>query len=286
MIFRAILRSNFAGTVYPVNNQAASVHGVRAYASVADLPERADLVVVAVPAGKVLEVAAEALRAGTKGLLVVTSGFAETGPEGAARQKELVDLVRSHGARLIGPNCLGLHEHAPRGQPQREPGARDGAARADRVLLALRRARARHPQLRRRARPGLLHVRLGRESRRRVGQRPAPVLGRGLVDRHRAALPRDVRQPAPLRPRRAPALVPEADPVREERPQPGRPRRGAARTSGRSGRATPTSTCCSTRPASSAPTRWRRCSTSPCCWPTSRCRAATASPSSATPAAS
>ncbi len=108
LIFRAILRSNFAGTVYPVNNQAVSVHGVRAYGSVTDLPERADLVIIAVPAAKVLDVAAEALRSGTKGLLVVTSGFAETGPEGAARQKELVHLVRSHGARLIGPNCLGL----------------------------------------------------------------------------------------------------------------------------------------------------------------------------------
>jgi acyl-CoA synthetase (NDP forming)/GNAT superfamily N-acetyltransferase len=108
MIFRAILRSNFAGTVYPVNNQAVSVNGVRAYASVSALPERADLVVVAVPAGSVLEVAGDALRSGTKGLLVVTSGFAETGPEGAALQKELLDLVRSHGARLIGPNCLGL----------------------------------------------------------------------------------------------------------------------------------------------------------------------------------
>jgi acyl-CoA synthetase (NDP forming) len=75
---------------------------------VRDLPERADLVVVAVPAGKVHDVAEEALHCGTKGLLVVTSGFAESGPEGAAQQKALVDLVRSHGARLIGPNCLGL----------------------------------------------------------------------------------------------------------------------------------------------------------------------------------
>jgi acyl-CoA synthetase (NDP forming)/GNAT superfamily N-acetyltransferase len=108
VIFRAILRSTFAGTVYPVNNQAASVHGVRAYASVSSLPERADLVVIAVPAGAVLEVAADALRSGTKGLLVVASGFAETGAGGAALQKELLDLVRSHGARLIGPNCLGL----------------------------------------------------------------------------------------------------------------------------------------------------------------------------------
>jgi acyl-CoA synthetase (NDP forming)/GNAT superfamily N-acetyltransferase len=113
MIFRAVLRSNFSGTVYPVNNQTPSVYGVRAYASLRDLPERAELVIVAVPAGKVLEVAEEALHSGTKGLLVVTSGFAESGPEGAEHQRELVRLVRSHGARLIGPNCLGLMNMHP-----------------------------------------------------------------------------------------------------------------------------------------------------------------------------
>jgi acetate---CoA ligase (ADP-forming) len=113
MIFHAILRGNFAGTVYPVNNQAASVYGVKAYASIADLPEPAELAVIAVPAASVLEVAEAALRHGTRGLLVLTSGFAESGPEGAARQKELVELVRSHGARLIGPNCLGLMNTHP-----------------------------------------------------------------------------------------------------------------------------------------------------------------------------
>lgn len=113
MIFRAILRSNFSGTLYPVNNQTSSVNGVRAYASVRELPERADLVVVAVPSANVLAVAEESLAAGTKGLLVVTSGFAESGPEGAVLQSELVNLVRSHGARLIGPNCLGLMNTHP-----------------------------------------------------------------------------------------------------------------------------------------------------------------------------
>jgi predicted CoA-binding protein/RimJ/RimL family protein N-acetyltransferase len=113
MIFRAILRGNFSGTVYPVNNQTTSVHGVRAYPSTRDLPEPAELAVIAVPANQVLEVVAEALQAGARGLLVVTSGFAESGAEGAARQKDLVDLVRSHGARLIGPNCLGLMNTHP-----------------------------------------------------------------------------------------------------------------------------------------------------------------------------
>ena len=113
MIFRAILRGNFHGTVYPVNNQASSVHGVRAYGSIAELPAPPELVILAIPAPGVHEAAEQALRAGAKGLLVVTSGFAEAGPEGAARQKALVDLVRSHGARLIGPNCLGVMNTHP-----------------------------------------------------------------------------------------------------------------------------------------------------------------------------
>lgn len=113
LIFRAIVRSNFSGTVYPVNNQTSSVHGVRAYPTVRDLPEPAELAVIAVPARHVLGAAEEALRAGARGLLVVTSGFAEAGPEGAALQRELVTLVRSHGARLIGPNCLGLMNTHP-----------------------------------------------------------------------------------------------------------------------------------------------------------------------------
>lgn len=108
MIFAAILRGNFRGTVYPVNRRASSVQGVRAYASVRDLPEPVELAVIAVPAHGVLEAAEQALHAGARGLLVVSAGFAESGGAGAARQQSLVDLVRSHGARLIGPNCLGL----------------------------------------------------------------------------------------------------------------------------------------------------------------------------------
>jgi len=108
LIFRHILENGFSGTVYPVNNQAASVNSVRAYPSVAELPETPDLVVVAVPAEGVVQVAENAVGAGAKGLIVVTSGFAEVGPEGEALQRRLVEVVRSHGARLVGPNCLGL----------------------------------------------------------------------------------------------------------------------------------------------------------------------------------
>src|SRR5262249_12875981 len=114
MIFRAVLRAGFRGTAYPVNRRASSIGGVHAYAAIGDLPEPAELVVVAVPAREVLAVAQEAVSAGARGLLVVTSGFAESGAAGTRRQRELVDLVRSSGARLLGPNCLGLMNTHPK----------------------------------------------------------------------------------------------------------------------------------------------------------------------------
>ena len=113
LVFRAILRGNFAGAVYPVNRQAPAVHGVRAYPSVRDLPEAPELAILAVPAEGTVEAAGEALAAGSRALLVLSSGFAEADPAGEARQKELLDVVRSHGARLIGPNCLGLMNTDP-----------------------------------------------------------------------------------------------------------------------------------------------------------------------------
>lgn len=108
LVFRHILESNFTGTVYPVNNQAASIQGVRAYPSILKLPEHPDLVVVAVPAANVLQVVNEAAEVGAKGIIILSAGFADQGEEGTRLQKELVEIVRSNGMRLIGPNCLGV----------------------------------------------------------------------------------------------------------------------------------------------------------------------------------
>ena len=108
IIFKNILSGNYSGTVYPVNPQAVSVNGIKAYSSAKELPERVDLAVIAVRADKVKEVAEEAIDAGAKGIVVVSAGFADAGAEGLERQKNLVNLVRKHGVRLLGPGCLGL----------------------------------------------------------------------------------------------------------------------------------------------------------------------------------
>jgi acetyl coenzyme A synthetase (ADP forming)-like protein len=107
-LFRNILTGEFAGAAYPINRTGTPVAGVRAYTAAAQIPDEVDLAVICVPAAHVLEAADEALRTGTKAICVISAGFTETGAEGAERQNELLALVRAHGARLIGPNCLGL----------------------------------------------------------------------------------------------------------------------------------------------------------------------------------
>lgn len=102
----------FAGAVLPVNPNRATVQGLPAFASVADLPEVPDAAIVAVP-GEAAIAAVEALGArGCKAGIVFTAGFAEVGAAGEALQDRLVGAARAHGMRLAGPNCLGLFNAA------------------------------------------------------------------------------------------------------------------------------------------------------------------------------
>jgi acetyl coenzyme A synthetase (ADP forming)-like protein len=112
-LFRNILEADFTGSAFPVNRDGAAVAGVKGYSSLAELPEPVDLVVICVPASSVIPAAEEALARGTRALVVISAGFAEVGREGAERQDELLALVRAHGARLIGPNCLGISVAGP-----------------------------------------------------------------------------------------------------------------------------------------------------------------------------
>jgi acetyl coenzyme A synthetase (ADP forming)-like protein len=107
-LFRNIIGADFAGAAYPVNRAGETVAGVRAYRTVEEIPDPVDLAVICVPGDRVLESAEGALRKGVPALCVISAGFAEVGSEGSVRQEQLLTLVRSHGARLVGPNCLGI----------------------------------------------------------------------------------------------------------------------------------------------------------------------------------
>jgi len=107
-LFRNVLAADFRGAAYPVNRDGEAVGGVRGYRSIAELPDSVDLAVICLPGPRVLGAAEEALERGIKALCVISSGFAEVGAEGAERQERLLELVRAHGGRLVGPNCLGI----------------------------------------------------------------------------------------------------------------------------------------------------------------------------------
>jgi len=112
-IVRSLLAGDFAGIVYPVNPQARSVCGVRAYASVGELPSPVDLGVIAVPPSGVLRVVEESAAAGLRALVIITSGFGETGHDGASLENALLDVARHAGMRIVGPNCLGVSSTDP-----------------------------------------------------------------------------------------------------------------------------------------------------------------------------
>jgi len=113
-LFRNILAADFTGAAYPVNRGAEAVGGVPGYADIADVPVVVDLAVICVPGANVVDATRSALATGVKAICVISAGFAETGAEGRDRQAELLALVRAHGARLIGPNCLGVSSTATR----------------------------------------------------------------------------------------------------------------------------------------------------------------------------
>jgi acetyl coenzyme A synthetase (ADP forming)-like protein len=107
-VCRNIVEGGFDGRVYPVNRSGESVSGLTAYQAVEEIPDTIDLALICLPADVVLDGARSVLAHGSRALCVISAGFAEVGPDGQARQEELLELVRGHGARLLGPNCLGL----------------------------------------------------------------------------------------------------------------------------------------------------------------------------------
>ena len=107
-IFANLLRYGYTGAVYPVNPHATSIQSVRAYPGVGSLPERPDLAVVVVPKDRVLGVAEECGQAGIPGLVAISAGFREVGGVGVDRERQLVEIVRRYGMRMVGPNCMGV----------------------------------------------------------------------------------------------------------------------------------------------------------------------------------
>lgn len=107
-LLRNVLDARFNGAVFPVNPNAPAVGSVKAYRSVLDIPDPIDVAVVVVPARYALSVVEECAEKRVKGIVTISAGFSEIGEEGEALEQEILELVRSRGMRMIGPNCMGL----------------------------------------------------------------------------------------------------------------------------------------------------------------------------------
>jgi len=97
----------YAGPIYPINPKGGTIQGLQAYASILDTPTAPEMAILAVPVDATLQAVRDCGSRGVRGVIVLSAGFAEAGPEGAALQAELVRVARNHGMRLLGPNCLG-----------------------------------------------------------------------------------------------------------------------------------------------------------------------------------
>lgn len=111
---RNLIQSNYKGVVHLINPKGGSLFGQPIYSSVLEIPDPVDLAILLIPAGLVLESLERCAQRGIKAVVIGSGGFRETGPQGAALEAECLRLARSHGMRLVGPNCIGLLDtHLP-----------------------------------------------------------------------------------------------------------------------------------------------------------------------------
>jgi len=113
MAFTQLIHNNFKGVAYPVNPKADFVSAVKAYPSVLDIPGDVDLAVIIVPAKAVLSAVEQCGRKGVRGMVIITAGFSENGEEGKKLEAQIVDVARSYGMRMVGPNCMGVINTSP-----------------------------------------------------------------------------------------------------------------------------------------------------------------------------
>lgn len=105
----AFLRQHgFAGKIYPVNPGREAIMDIPCYPSIPDLPGPVDHAFVTLPAEPAIDAVRQCGEAGVKVVTLLADGFAESGREGIARQRRLVDVARDAGCRVIGPNSIGL----------------------------------------------------------------------------------------------------------------------------------------------------------------------------------
>ncbi|MBX2974638.1 MAG: acetate--CoA ligase family protein [Ignavibacteriaceae bacterium] len=107
-LLKSIKIYNYTGKIFPVNPKADEVLGYKCFHSIDEIKEEIDLAIVLVPKAFAEETIDNLLDKGVKSIILITAGFKETGTEGELVEKRILEKVKSYGARLVGPNCMGV----------------------------------------------------------------------------------------------------------------------------------------------------------------------------------
>jgi len=107
-LMKNLTELGYKGKVYPVNIRKKEILGFKAYQTVDQLPETVDLAIIATPAKTVPDVIEQCGKAGITGIIIISAGFKETGPEGKALEEKILATKKKHDLKIIGPNCLGI----------------------------------------------------------------------------------------------------------------------------------------------------------------------------------
>ncbi|NJD99857.1 CoA-binding protein [Thermococcus sp. LS1] len=102
-------RGIFKGNIYPVNPKLDEIDGYKVYKSVEELPDDTDLAVISIPAPFVPDTMRQIAKKGIKAVIIITGGFGELGEEGKKLEREILEIARENGIRIIGPNCVGVY---------------------------------------------------------------------------------------------------------------------------------------------------------------------------------
>ncbi|MGD8507125.1 MAG: CoA-binding protein, partial [Candidatus Bathyarchaeota archaeon] len=107
-LMRNLTELKYPGKVYAVNIRRSEILGLKAYQTVEQLPETVDLAIIATPAKAVPQIVEQCGEAGIKGIIIISAGFKEIGPDGIALEKRIIQMKKKYDQRIIGPNCLGV----------------------------------------------------------------------------------------------------------------------------------------------------------------------------------
>jgi acetyltransferase len=107
-LMKNLTELGYGGKVYPVNIRKKEILGFKAYQTVDQLPETVDLAIIATPAKTVPDVVEQCGKAGILGIIIISAGFKEIGPEGKALEDEILEIKKKYDLRILGPNCLGI----------------------------------------------------------------------------------------------------------------------------------------------------------------------------------